>query len=674
MTKTPETLRLPITDVYHGVSIADPYRWLEDQGSPQTRAWLEEQKVYARSYLDRIEGRERIRARIREFLAVDTYDSVQSVGNRYFFRRRLSDQEQHCICMREGPEGEDQILVDPRQRRTGIHTAVKLLHVSPDSQLLLYEVKEGGERAGTFELLEIATRRRLPDVLSRGYLRGFSFGPSGKSFYYVHEPAATDRPFYRAAYEHIVGTPFSEDREIFFAGEDQSTRLVLLSEGSRLLFLVHRFSDKTVTDIYLQDIAGTEPPRLVLGNVDYYLGLRMLGERIFAITDRNSPNRKIVEIRLRVNREHEWIDVVGENDVVIRDWLAAGNRIAVSYSRNANQQICFFDLSGTKIGEMTIGCDETVRMVGASQDNDEILVQAETFTEPIGIFCYSIKSNKRRLWARRTRPFDPDDFSHRRVSYASKDGTNIPMFLVGRKDVINRGQSPVIVTSYGGYGVCMKPQFSVFVAFLMERGCLFALPNIRGGSEFGTQWHAAAKRCNRQTAYDDFLAAAEWLINSGRTTPEKLAIFGGSNSGLLVGAALTQRPDLFQAAVCIAPLLDMLRYHLFDNAHVWKEEFGTVEQLDDFQALFSYSPYHRVVDGTRYPAVMLVSGDSDQNCNPLHARKMTARLQAANSSLAPIFLDYNKFRGHSPVLPLSDRLEALTDRMAFLCDQLQLPV
>lgn len=230
------------------------------------------------------------------------------------------------------------------------------------------------------------------------------------------------------------------------------------------------------------------------------------------------------------------------------------------------------------------------------------------------------------------------------------------------------------MTSYGGYGVPMTPQFSVFVAFLLECGCLFALPNIRGGSEFGVEWHEAAKRRNRQVAFDDFIRAAEWLIETGRTEGQRLAIFGGSNSGLLVGAAMTQRPDLFRAVVCMVPMLDMLRYHLFDNAHVWKEEFGTAEDLDDFTALLKYSPYHQVQEGISYPAMMIVSGDADQNCNPLHARKMTARLQAANASEHPIFLDYSRHRGHSPVLPLSERIEALTDRMAFLCDQLQLPV
>jgi prolyl oligopeptidase len=248
------------------------------------------------------------------------------------------------------------------------------------------------------------------------------------------------------------------------------------------------------------------------------------------------------------------------------------------------------------------------------------------------------------------------------------------MFLVGRRNVVESGCHPTIMTAYGGFGISMTPQFSMFVALLLKLGCLFAVPNIHGGRERGVRWHTAAKRRKRQQAVDDFLAAAEWLVKSGRTTPSKLAIFGGSNSGLLVGAALTQRPDLFRAVICMSPVLDMLRYHLFDQGHVWEEEFGTAEDADDFAALLNYSPYQNVREGVAYPAVLIVSGALDQKCNPLHARKMTARLQTANVSQHPILLDYNAHRGHSPVLPLHDRIDGLTDRLAFLCQELQIQV
>jgi prolyl oligopeptidase len=674
MMTPPHSTPEPVTDVIHGVPVTDPYRWLEDQDSPRTRAWLEEQTRYARAYLDCIPGRDRIRERIREFLAVETYDSLQIAGSRYFFRKRLPDQEQPCIYMREGADGEDHLLIDPSERGTGNYTAVKPLRVSPDGRLLLYEVKEGGERTGTFELLEIETRKRLPDLLPRGYLRGFVFAPDGNSFYYVHEALEAKRPFYRAACQHVLGTPSFEDREVFFAGEEEKLRLALLSDKKRLGFLVYRFLERTFTDIYLQPFEGGVPPELLFGRIDYMLGMRLMDDKILAITDRHAPNRRIVEIRLRGKEEHEWIDIVPENETPISNWLVAGESIFVSYMKDIQHRVFIFNFSGKKTGEMPIRSDETLRIIGGSPDSDQLLLETESFTEPINTFRYCASSNERTLWAKRNIPFDSTDFSHLQVWFISKDGTRIPMFLVGRRDMLKRSGNPTIMTSYGGYGLSMTPQFSVFVAFLMERGCLFALPNIRGGSEFGVEWHNAAKRRNRQTAYDDFLCAAEWLIKTGRTAPGKLGIFGGSNSGLLVGAALTQRPDLFGAVVCMVPMLDMLRYHLFDNAHVWKDEFGTVDDPDDFAALAKYSPYHRVREGVTYPATMIVSGDADHNCNPLHARKMTARLQAANISEHPIFLDYSKFRGHSPVLPLGERVEALTDRMAFLCDQFQLPV
>jgi len=664
----------PVTEILHGVAVTDPYRWLEDQDSPRTRVWIEEQTRYARNYLHAFPGRELIRRRIREFLAVETHDSLQKVGNRYFFRKRLPEQEQACIYMREDADSEDLLLIDPLGRGTGSHTAVKPLRISPDGRLLLYEVKEGGERTGTFELLDIDTRKRLSDFLPRGYLRGFAFAPDGKCFYYVHEAVDAKRPFYRAAYHHVVGTPISEDQEIFFAGEDEKIRLGLLSDSKGLVFLVYRFLEKTFTDIYLKPFEREGLPESIFRGIDYSLGLRLLDDRILAITDRDAPNRRIVEIHLRENGKHAWVDIVPETDTPIDTWLVVGDRMFVSYTKQMKQTLSIFDLSGQKLGELPTSDDETVHMIGGSPEGDELLLETESFAKPIGIFRYCTKTNQQMLWAKKNIQFDPINYGYSQIWFTSKDGTKVPMYLVGRLDVLAGSSSPTIMTSYGGYGVSMTPQFSVFVAFLMERGCIFALPNIRGGSEFGVEWHNAAKRRNRQTAYDDFLSAAEWLIKTGRTAPGKLAIFGGSNSGLLVGAALTQRPDLFRAVVCMVPMLDMLRYHLFDNAHVWKDEFGTVDDPNDFAALAKYSPYHQVRDGVAYPATMIVSGDADRNCNPLHARKMTARLQAANVSEHPIFLYYNKFRGHSPVLPLGERIEALTDRMAFLCDQLQLPV
>lgn len=664
----------PVTEVLHGVPVTDPYRWLEEQDSPRTRAWVLEQTWYARSYLDNIPAREQIRERIREFLTPETCESPLKAGNRYFFRKRLAGQEQPCIYLREGAEGEDELLIDPSAEGQGIHVAVKPLRVSRDGRLLLYEIKEGGERTGTFALFDIESRKTLPDVLPRGYLRGFAFAPDGKSFYYVHEPVDSNKPLHCTAYRHFLGANFREDQEVFCAGDGDKLRLSLVSDAHRLGFLVYRFAEKPLTSFFLRSMDGAEAPECVVSDAEYRFGPLLIAGGILAITDCDAPNHRIVQVRLRPGREAEWIDLVPESEDRIQQWAVAGERVLVLSGRGTDRRIRVFDLGGRKINDLRIYPEETVRISGGGPESDEIFLERESFTDPIRIARYCPKRNESTLWAERTVPFDPASYRYIQVRYPSKDGTQIPMYLVGRKEVLAGGCHPAIMTSYGGYGVPMTPQFSVFVAFLMERGCLFALPNIRGGSEFGAEWHEAAKRRNRQTAYDDFLVAAEWLIATGRTTAAKLAIFGGSNSGLLVGAALTQRPELFRAAVCMVPMLDMLRYHLFDNAHVWKEEFGTAEDPEDFQALLAYSPYHHIREGVAYPATMIVSGDADRNCNPLHARKMTARLQAANASALPIVLDYSPFRGHSPVLPLSERVEALTDRMAFLCEQLGLPV
>ena len=668
----PATAVEPVTDMLHGVPITDPYRWLENQNSLRTRAWIDEQTRYARSYLDNTPGRERIRERIRELLAVETCDSFLKAGNRYFFRKRLADQEQPSIYMRDGVDGEDQMLVDPSEMAEGTHTAVKPLRLSADGCLLLYEIKRGGERTGTFAILDVASQRNLPDVLPKGYLRGFAFSTDNQSFYYVHEALESQGSCHQTVRRHFLGTDFSADQVIFSVGEG-ARRLALISDSERLGFLVHEFETATRTSFYLKSLNPAQVLECVLASADYLFGPLLANDRIFAITNREAPNLRIVELRPHEDGSYEWFNLAPERDARIHRWLVLRDRIFVSYVSDSHTQILSFGLDGKEVTEFAASDSQTIRLVGVSADKSEAFLETESFTQPITISRYSLNTRERTTWTNAASPF-AENFTHARVWFRSSDGTPIPMYLVGRRDVLYGGTHAAIMTAYGGYGISMTPQFSVFAAFMMERGCLFALPNIRGGSEFGAAWHAAAKRRNRQAAFDDFLCAADWLVRTGRTTPDKLAIFGGSNSGLLVGAAITQRPELFRAAVCMVPLMDMLRYHLFDGAHLWRDELGTSDDADDFAALLEYSPYHRVRDGVAYPATLIVSGGADQNCNPLHALKMTARLQAANQSRHPILLGYSKFRGHSPVLPLTERVDALTDRMAFLCDQLRLTV
>jgi prolyl oligopeptidase len=673
MNVSPNSHVEPVTDVLHGVSITDPYRWLEDQDSPRTKAWVEAQTRHVRAYLDAIPDRGRIRDRVRELLAIETCDSLQRVGNRYFFRKRLPGQEQPSIYMREGADGTDILLIDPTDRGTGSFTSVKPLRVSPNGQLLLYEIKEGGESTGKFELHDISGRVCLSDSLPHGYLRGFAFAPDCQSFYYVHEAAEEEQKSRRAAYRHVLGTPCREDVEVFAAEGQDKFRLHIIPGDEYLGFLIYRFLETTHTDIYRWSFDDKCPPVPIMKNAKCGLSPVFVGNRILALTDQGAPNLRIVEIQPHEGLRPELVDIVSQSDSRISNWTIAAERIFVSYQRLERAEIRVFDMSGTQVAIVPTQKHETVRLLGAADPNqNEILIESESFAQPVRIERFDPCTGRLSLWSKRPIPFDSRQYDHVQVWFSARDGTRIPMFLVGRRDLLEEGCHPAIMTSYGGFGISSTPQFSVFVAFLLERGCLFALPNIRGGSEFGASWHEAAKRRNRQVAFDDFLSAAEWLVTNKRTNPEKLAIFGGSNSGLLVGAALTQRPDLFRAVICMAPLLDMLRFHLFEARFSWRDEFGTAVDADDFAALWRYSPYHRVQDGVPYPAVMFVSGHIDGNCHPMHARKMTARLQSACSSRSPILLDYSEARGHAPVLPLSKRISSLTDRLAFLCDRLQL--
>lgn len=402
--------------------------------------------------------------------------------------------------------------------------------------------------------------------------------------------------------------------------------------------------------------------------------MRLVDGRFFAITDFGAPNSRIVEITWNAAGDPTWHEVIRESDARIQKALFSGGRIFVTYIRKLSTQIRIFDLSGKKIGKVPIprSCSAHVSPVG--RDSNDLFLHLESFHLPPMTFRYRPETGEQTLWTQRPVPFDSSRFVSDRAWYSSKDGTKVHMFLVGREDVFNTGPRPLILTAYGGFGRAMLPKFGIFTSYMMERGCIFALANIRGGSEFGVQWEEAGKRRNRQNSFDDFIAAAEWLIANGYTTPDKLAIFGGCNSGLLVGAAVTQRPELYRVAMLMAPLLDMLRYQFFNSRATWAPEYGLSDNHEDFLALHRFSPYHCVVDGTPYPAVLLISGDNDMKVNPMHPRKMTARLQVATTSGRPVLLDYSAERGHKAVLPLSFRIDALTNRIAFVCKELGVEV
>jgi prolyl oligopeptidase len=661
-----------VTEILHGVAITDPYRWLEDQDSSRTRAWLHEQTLYARAYLDAIPGRERIRERIKQLLAVEVISEPWKVGNRYFYLRRKAQDEQAAIVMREGDSCEEIVLVDPAERGEGTATAVNIVKIAQNGSILAYGVRQSGTDSQAVEFLDVSRRQRLPDRLPDSLGPSLVLSSDGLGFYYSHEISGSLRPDYRAVYAHRFGCQAEEDLEIFFGGEDANLHVGVFgsSDGNLLGYLVFRSDHPFAFDLYIQDLASGKPASRVVEQATSVFSPFFVGQELFALTDHKAPRRRIVKIDLDCIGPDNWSDIVPECQQRIEEFAVAGNWICVNYLENGAGGIEACVLNDGRRIRVPCPPNGTASLIHGPLETDTLFYEFSTFDQPTAIFSYHPASREHKLWAQPRVTFDRSSVELRQVHYKSKDGTEVPMYLVARKQRPSSAPLPTLLTGYGGFGYRHTAQFKASSAFLVEHNFILAIANVRGGGELGEEWHLAGKRHNRQNSFDDFIAAAEWLVDNGYTSPEKLAISGGSNAGLLTGAVLTQKPTLFAAVVCSGPLLDMLRYHRFDHADRWIGEYGSADNPGDFPYLLAYSPYHRVRDGVRYPSVMLVSGDADTRCNSMHARKMTARLQAASSSSRPILLNYRPTWGHMPVMPLTLRIDAVTDRLAFICHEL----
>jgi len=662
-----------LTEILHGVPVVDSYRWLEDQNSVRTRKWLEDQAAYARSYLDALPGREQITNRIRELLSIDIIDVPQKVGNRIFFLKHGPNFEQPVIMMREGFDGHDISLVDPSSHFQGTSHSVDILSVSKDARLLAFSVRRGGEDFQAIRIFNTDTKEILADSLPRGRCNGFVFSDDCSGFFYSHDAIETPRSC-RSAYWHTLGTSPAEDSEVFTAGQDPKLRLVVVgSAGARYVgFLVSRIDATRTHDLYVRPKRRHSLPQLVLAGIRGRLIPRFSENFLVCLILPGRDNGRIIAMDLGHLGIADGRTVVPESNARIHDFAVVGRTAFVRYVENTESRVEMIDITGQPQGALPAPTQGTTRLFPCDPEGDAIFYRFSSFLQPPTIYCYQPRTRVNQLWSSQQIPLDTSSLVVSQMHSVSSDGTQIPVYLVRHKRFAHSRSLPTLLTAYGGFGNSITPEFSIFGSLLAENGCLFAVASVRGGSEFGEQWHEAAKRHNRQTSIDDFLAASEWLVQKGHASPVRLAIAGGSNGGLLVAAATTQRPELFRAALCLGPLLDMLRYHQFDAARNWIEEFGSADNPQDFPFLLAYSPYHRVRDNTPYPAMMFVSGDSDSRCNPMHVRKMTARLQAATVSGHPIILDYRSKCGHMPTQPLETRIELMTDRVSFICCELEI--
>jgi len=674
----PPTPVEPVTEILHGIEITDPYRWLEDQNSLRTRKWLEEQAEYTGAYFAAIPDREHIRTRVGELLALkEVISEPWNVGDRYFFLKRQAESEQPVIVMRDGLFGSEIVLVDPAQRGSGNSIAVSIASISQDGRFLAYLVRLGGTDHSSLEILDVERGVVLPDRLPEGFCTGFVFAPDGTGFYYTHRELHDPRPNYRAAFWHRYSTERSQDRETFFAGEEPNLFLGLLDspETNLLAYSVFFTGKSPRTSVYLGAMS-CEPSqaRLVVEEINGCFAPFFVRGQFLAYTDFAASNFRVVRIDLANPDPSSWHDVVPESDRRIQKFAVAGDQVFVTRIDRFSTKVDVFGLDGKQKKSVGFPARGTIDLLNRTNAMEKLFYSHTSISKPTAVSCYDTRREEGIAWSEVNSPVGLPAIAVEETVYPSADGTSVPLFLAARKDLLHSGPLPTFLTGYGGFGSCVTPRFTAFATFLMEQGFLFVVPALRGGSELGEQWHRAGKREKRQNSFDDFVAAAEWLIAEKRSVSGRIAIGGGSNAGLLVGAVVTQRPDLFRSAVCLGPLLDMARYHLFDFAAGWAEEYGSPEDQADFQSLFAYSPYHHVHVKVAYPAVLLISGDADTRCNPMHARKMAARLQATTSSSHPVLLDYKTAWGHTPVQPLSTKIEALTDRLAFVCHELGVDV
>ena len=659
----PPTEVREVVDTLHGVDVPDPYRWLEDQEAPETRAWIDAQNAYTDTVLGALPGRDRLRGVAAAVLERDDVGLPNERGGRYFYSRRGADQDLAVLYVREGLDGEERVLIDPHPMSPDHTTSVELRDISDDGGQVAYAVREGGVDEVSIRVRGVDSGDDLADVLPAARYGAVTLSPDGGGLYYERYGDVAPRVMY-----HAFGTPMAQDVQLFGAGyERHQIPVTVVSDDGRWM-VVHVIEGSSgPTEIHVKDLAHDTPFVTAVADGVSESWASFAGGELVIVTNLDAPNKRVVLADPADPSADRWREVIPErDDVVIEGASALGGRLAVSYLEDVQPRVAIHELDGTHVRDIAF---DTIGSVGGGAGrwtSDEAFFTFETFHVPRTIYRYDLATGEQTVWAEPDLPVDAPAYRVTQRWFASQDGTRVPMFVVHRPGVALDGSNPTLLTGYGGFNLSQTPRFSALATTWLRSGGVFALANMRGGSEFGEEWHQSGMLANKQNVFDDFIAAAEHLVEAGYTSPEHLAIRGGSNGGLLVGAVSNQRPDLFGAVVCTYPLLDMVRYHQFLVASFWVPEYGSSEDPEQFAYIHAYSPYHNVIDGGDYPATLYLSGDGDTRVAPLHARKMAALMQAKNGSDNPILLRYHTQAGHSGGQPVSQQIDEMVDTVSFL--------
>ena len=686
----------PVAENFHGTTVIDSFRWLEKGSSPETEKWVAEEMAYTRGILDKLPGRGGINTRLAQLLSIGSVTPPVLAGKHYFYTRREGMQNQPVLCVRDSLNGTDRVLVDANQLAADGTVSLDWFYPSDNGRYVAYGTSAGGSEVSTLRIIETKTGTLLPDTIERTRAADIAWLHDNSGFYYTRYPKKGEVPagqemYNRHVYLHLLGdNPDNDDRQIFGEGRDPEDwpGLGMSNDGRWLVINVSQ--GWTRSELYLMDLeAGTPPTRLTTGK-NFLYGAEVYDGKVYITTNEDAPRYRVFVTDAGNFDRDAWKEIIPQSDAVLQGVSVFGGKLYAQYEQNATSQLKLFDLEGKKLTDIVLPAIGTVFGSGGRWDRDEAFFGFQSFTTPPAIYRIELAPihavtkptgpeadaiGLTSLWTKVETPsINPDFYAVKQEWFQSKDGTRVPMFVVHKKGLQKNGHSPTLLTGYGGFNVSNTPVFRGSAYLWLEHGGIYAVANLRGGAEFGEDWHRAGMLDKKQNVFDDMIAAAEHLISEKYTDKSHLAIQGGSNGGLLMGAMITQRPDLFRAVICQVPLLDMLHYQDFQIAKLWIPEYGSSENPDQFKWLYAYSPYHHVKQGVEYPAVLFMTADTDTRVDPMHAKKMTAIMQAeaknGQSRTRPILLRIETKAGHGAGKPVTKQIEELTDVYSFLFWQL----
>jgi prolyl oligopeptidase len=678
----PQTRRVDHVDTYHGTKVADPYRWLEEdpRNSPEVAAWIEAENHLTRAYLDAIPARDTFQRLLTELWNYERYSVPNEKAGKYFFFKNDGLQNQAVMYVADTYDGAGRVLLDPNPWSADGTISLGPAKVSEDARYLAYGRKEAGSDWSTVYLLEIDTGRQLEESLQWTRWPNIVWNADSTGFFYTRYPEPEKGQQYQAPandpmiYFHRLETDQSEDQFVYRRPDEPEWSFWLArSEDDRYFVLSLSRSTDPQNQVWLRPVDapldGEWTP--LVDDFDNEFGfLGNEGETLYFFTDLDAPTKRVVAMDVNQPGREHLREVIPASEATLSNVTMLKDAFIASYIKDVVSEVKVFGRDGALTGRLELPGLGSASGFGGEQTDMETFYLFNSYTMPATIYRYDLTTGEsQRVHAPKIK-FDPSQYESRQAFYESKDGTRVPIIVSSRKGVELNGRNPTLLYGYGGFNIPLQPQFSIELAVWMEMGGVVAAANLRGGGEYGEAWHLAGKTINKQNVFDDFIAAAEWLIEQKYTSTDKLAIMGGSNGGLLVGAVMTQRPDLFGACLPVVGVMDMLRYDQFTAGHFWREEYGSAEDPDQFRALLAYSPYHNLRPGTKYPATMVMTADTDDRVVPLHSFKFGARLQHCQAGDAPVLLRIETRAGHGGGTPVSKLIDIAADRWAFLWQSL----